>query len=188
MKRLLFLLALAMPLLWMGCDDDNDDLVEDNVLRYDGENFTAPLLPPGTSEMAVRFTPTITGDYVGRTLEEVTFWVEEIPEKLEIIIYDQGAPALPGVPLYTQEVTNSVQAQRWFTHVLSTPIEITGEDIWISTRITADAQGRFIGCDNGPNQTNGDWMFLPTDNQWLPFSVRVNESVNWNIRGILNEE
>ncbi len=190
MKRLLFLLALAMPLLWMGCDDDNDDLIEDDVLRYDGENFSAPSLPPGTSEMAVRFPASYLNDedYVGRTLEEVTFWVENIPDQCQIIIYEGGAPSLPGVRIYSQDVTAGLRPGAWFTHRLPSAIELSGEDIWLSTRVTTDEAGTFIGCDNGPAQTNGDWILFSTNNQWQSFGRISPESVNWNIRGVLNEE
>lgn len=192
MKKILFnkiavLFLLLVPMLWAGCDKDEDTKL-DNILHYDGDNLTAPLLPPGTSELAVRFTSTHTTPLAGRKLEEVRFYVKEVPDKCEVVIYDMGGASLPGTELYSQDVTASLKANSWVTHTLSTPVEIKGQDLWISTRITDSSQGNYVGCDAGPNQTNGDWMYLPTDNKWSPFKIRVpSESVNWNIRGVVSE-
>ncbi|NBC09496.1 MAG: hypothetical protein GVY26_20080, partial [Bacteroidetes bacterium] len=50
-----------------------------------------------------------------------------------------------------------------------------------------DGQQQSIGCDAGPNQSNGDWLYDSNDSQWLPYTDRTPESINWNIRGELTE-
>ena len=179
MKQLCILL-LALPLLFIACEEE--DLT--NVLFYDGENFSGPELPAGTHELAVRFTSNELSEHIGKKLVEASFFVGLAPEGLQLIIYGQGTDSSPGDILYDANIDGVIQQQR-NTHLINEPIEITGEDIWISMRVRHGQTQQSIGCDAGPGQTNGDWLFRSDDPQWLPFSERGNDNVNWNIRGFV---
>ena len=45
-----------------------------------------------------------------------------------------------------------------------------------------------LGCDAGPTDGGGDWLFRDSDGEWDSFRQRAGgESINWNIRGIITE-
>jgi len=166
------------------CGDDDDP---QNLLSYDGENVTGPLLQAGTWEAAVRFTTAETTPFTGQRLTEVTFYMGPAPSGAAVRIYGPGSNNLPGSLLYTAEVGNAIRTNSWNTHTIASPIEITGEELWISIGLVHQGNQQSIGCDAGPAATNGDWLFWDGDGDWQTYRARTNESVNWNIRGIVEE-
>jgi hypothetical protein len=78
---------------------------------------------------------------------------------------------------------------RWSEHTLDTPVDVSGEDLWISVGVTHAAFQQSLGCDAGNSYTGeGDWLFKSTDGQWQTFANRTGDRVNWNIRGKISEE
>ena len=63
------LLLFGLMLLLVACGDD--ERIIETSLRYDGDNLSAPNLPPDTYETAARFPANITNDYVGQKLTQV---------------------------------------------------------------------------------------------------------------------
>ena len=71
----------------------------------------------------------------------------------------------------------------WETITLTTPVKITGEDIWVGYQFTQTDAGIYIpGTDAGPANPNGD--FLSTGVGWSHLSPGLD--YNWNIRANLN--
>ncbi len=178
--RLLFFALISAAL--MSCSDDDGDLF---VLSYDGNNENAPILEAGVHEAGARFTSSLLDGLEGRELESVDFWLAEYPDRCEVLIYDEGTATSPGTLLYSADVTFVTQNFDWNTHVLSTPIEITGDDLWVVIKVEHTEAYQSIGCDPGPAQTNGDWMLSSDDDLWRSFRDRTGNqvSINWNIRG-----
>ncbi|MEM9885751.1 MAG: hypothetical protein AAF849_07660 [Bacteroidota bacterium] len=187
MKKLSWLFVLILPLVFVACGEDGDDEPElSNVLQYDGPPFSGPELPFGEHVFAVRFGEEELKDYIGKSLEEVTFYAGEQPEQTSVIIYGEGTNTTPGDELYSANI-NNLSLPNWNDHVLANPIEITGEDLWLAVKVVHLGFQRSIGCDQGPNVANGDWLFRGDDREWKSFSATTPESVNWNIRGIIGE-
>ena len=184
LRLLLFAVLLLMGLSSCQKDEPIDD---PNLLHYDGENATGPLLQAGIHELAVRFTPFETEKFKGRNLEKVRFFMGQKPDKVELIIYGPGSSTKPGAELYAVDMTNSIQTPAWNEHTLSQVIPITGEDLWISILVSHAVTQQSLGCDAGPNIQNGDWLYQAVDQQWRSYRQRTNESVNWNIRGVVAE-
>ena len=109
------------------------------------------------------------------------------PQSAEIRIYGEGSPSFPGTLLYAAVVTDQIRTLQWNEHTLSTPVDMTGDDLWISVALTHASEQQSIGCDSGPNVANGDWLFQSADGQWDTYRNRTGESVNWNIRGKISE-
>lgn len=181
----IFLLGLFI--LLVSCEDDEP--VQEFFLNYDGDNVTAPYLEAGVHEAAARFRADRTGQYEGQFLNEVEFYLLELPTECEIRVYGPGTASSPGDLLYSQNVTNNISASSWNTHQLTTPVEITGGDLWICVRLTHSATNTTIGCDAGPTNPNGDWLYSDSDSAWLSFRDRTSQavSINWNIRGKIGE-
>jgi len=189
MKKLL-LLTMTIAFLAIGCQDDD----ESTVLRYDGDNSSAPLLDPDVYEAAVRFPTSLTNPYAGLKLTQVEFYILNEPGSCEIKIYGEGNSSSPGTALYESGLI-SVDNGEWNTHTLSSSIDITGDDLWISVEFSHAGTSRTVGCDQGPAATNGDWIFSSITGEWLTlrqFTINnagpdAEVSINWNIRGILEE-
>ncbi|MEN0047663.1 MAG: hypothetical protein AAF806_11445 [Bacteroidota bacterium] len=181
MKKWSLLLVVAI-FAFIACNDDPE---LSNVLSYDGENFSAPQLPAGQHTFAVRFGEDELKDFIGKSLDEVTFYAGLQPESCVVRIFAEGTANEPGVELYNANVTDGLLLQDWTKHkIAGGGIEITGEDIWIAIDVIHAQAQQSIGCDAGPNQTDGDWLFRSDEPGWKSFSAGP-ESVNWNIRGVV---
>ena len=185
MKKLWIL--VFVPLLAISACKKDDE--PDNLLNYDGPNFTGPILAAGDYEAAARFTPAQTGRFEGRRLEEVTWFMGVRPASCKVHIYGPGSANSPGALLYSAEIqVDNIQVPAWNTHRLSPTLPIDGEDLWISIAFTHTQEQQSIGCDAGPNRPNGDWLFDSNDGQWETFLQRTTtENINWNIRGVVGD-
>jgi hypothetical protein len=184
----IFFIFLSCTFLFLSCKKDESTTTIE--LRYDGDYFSSPALPAGTFDAGQRFPSNIVDNYVGKTLDEVEFYIQDKPADCEILIYAEGTASSPGALVYSQNVINQVSANSWNTHTLSTPVEIKNEDLWIVVRLIHNSEIRSIGCDEGPASENGDWMLGEGRTEWDTYREISNQtvSVNWNIRGILSEE
>lgn len=190
MKKLLFLLPLfVLALTFTSCEDDPIvPEITDGILSYDGPNNTAPSLNAGVYEAAARFTPAITEQFEGKNLEEVSFYLVELPIYAEVRIYGRGRSNEPGDLLYSADVTDSMNANNWNDHILTNPVQLDGRDLWIAVYLEHSGPTRSIGCDSGPAINNaGDWLYEESDGNWLTFTERSSASINWNIRGAVEQ-
>ncbi len=183
MKKYTFLFC-CLALMMSACKDDDDNA---NRLQYGGDNVNAPLLQSATWQAAVRFTPAETAEFSGLRLTEIEFYMVNVPAGTDVFVFGPGVNNQPGDELYRAQVGGSIRAGSWNTHRLATPIDITGEEIWISVGVVHDFDQQSFGCDAGPAENDGDWLWSNLDSQWRTYRERTNESVNWNIRGIVEE-
>ncbi len=184
MKKYAFLFC-CLVLMMSACKDDNDD--NSNLLFHDGANVTGPLLQAATWQAAARFTPAETAEFSGLRLTQVEYFMGLAPAEADVFIYGPGVNNQPGDLLYQASITNSINQTSWNTHRITTPIDITGEEIWIAINLLHSDDQQSIGCDAGPAAADGDWLFSSIDNQWRTYRDRTGESINWNIRGIVEE-
>jgi hypothetical protein len=182
MKNYLLLFGLLVFTL-SACEKDDPRLTAD-TLHYDGDNLAAPQLPEGTYEAAAKFTFSKLQRFQGKKLYEVNLYIESVPTNVELRIYGEGDENIPGAILYESD-WNGLNRNSWNDHTLTTPIDITGEELWISVIFTHPSDLRSIGCDPGPAEENGDWLLSYDDPGWQRLYDFTNEEVdiNWNIRG-----
>jgi len=183
------LLLLTVSVLSIGCQPD--DTQEDGTitLRHDGDNDFSPELPGASIyESAVRFPATQVEAYVGDELTEIDFYIFNVPSSCELFVYTSSNGNVPENEVYRSgNLVNTLNSEAFNTHVLTTPLVLDNEDLWIGVRFTHNSGQRTIGCDTGPADTNGDWLFDSTDGFWQPLVQRTNGgiNINWNIRGIV---
>ena len=185
MKKVL-LLFLSFAFLWTACNEDEITL-PDPDLNYDGPNQSAPFLPAGTHEAAARFPVAQTGPFAGRNLVAVDFYLQDLPDRCVLRIYGPGNDSEPGNVLYQQDVTSGIAANAWNRYNLTSPIPITGEDLWISLLVQHNSRLASVGCDPGPAAENGDWLLVGGQNAWQTLRQYSNNgiNINWNIRGFV---
>ncbi len=184
MKKYTFLFCCLALLMMSACKDDEDTT---NRLNYDTENVTGPLLEPATWQAGARFTPAETAEFTGLRLTQVEYFMGGVPAGTDIRIFGPGVNNNPGDLLYSAQVGDAVQPGRWNRHRLATPIDITGQELWIAVGLVHQVDQQSIGCDAGPADTDGDWLFSSIDGQWIKYFDRTQESINWNIRGVVEE-
>lgn len=181
--KILKLLPFLLLVLFSACKDDDESLPE---LRYDGPNSTGPQLSAGEHELAVYFPASKMAEFAGKKLTQVQVYVgPQLPAYCEIRVYGPGSSSNPGTNIYKGNVTSSLDPATWNKFDLAPAIDLTGDDLWIGVYVEHNAEQQSIGCDAGPNKTNGDWLFQSSDLEWKTYIDRTGESVNWNIRGVV---
>lgn len=183
-------LLLVALLFSTGCDDDEGSTA--TTLNYDGSNATAPSLPAGTTSFAVYFPPERTTPFAGRKLERVAFYVSGIPQGTRVSVNEEGPDNLtPGPVIESRDISNRITTTGWYEHLLTNPVSLSGSGIWLVIDVDVDRDNAFaIGCDAGRSYNpNGDLLRFPAATQYGSFQqISGNETVNWNIRGVLSAE
>ncbi|MEL6251855.1 MAG: hypothetical protein AAFR87_07585 [Bacteroidota bacterium] len=190
--RYIFPIFLGLFFL-LACEEGNnnsDPVIEAPLvfLNYDGSNLTAPNLSAGTYEAAAKFTSDETQSLQNGQLTEVYFYLLNTPSSATVKIYRGTDQNFPVELIYSKGVTSSLEANSWNHHILDAPIDITQDDIWIAIRFQTGQQDQIIGCDVGPADINGDWLFENADGNWDRLLRRSNNeaNINWNIRGVVD--
>lgn len=185
MKKYIYFLAL-IAIFSIGCQDD-DVSFDPLVLQHDGANATAPALPIGVYEAAVHFNSNDVQLHPNTELIALEYYIQERPAYAEIRLSSSNGGNVPGNIFFSREVTNLIEPFGWNRFDLGTPQQLNN-GLWISLYFENDVEFlRTMGCDGGPAVTNGDWLYDDFDGQWLTYQGRTGESINWNIRGILQD-
>jgi hypothetical protein len=171
------------PIQAPGQDESVVFLQWDNGTNTDAIGLTSG----GTFEVSARFPASITGTYIGYNLTLMDIFINDLPTSCILKIYGQGTATSPGALLHSQDVTSSIVGVSWNTLMLTTPVPITGNDIWVGYEVTHAAGFFPAGCDAGPAQADGDWIYL-APGPWAKLSVLVPTlNYNWNIHAGLEE-
>ena len=154
-------------------------------LHYDGDNSSAVgwNAPPITVIVAARFLNSMTLPYAGMEVTSVEVYINDLnagSNAMKIKIYDMGDNYEPGALLYEQNFTPT--GASWEIVTLTTPVMVTGADLWVGYEFTQTDAGIYIaGTDAGPADPNGD--FLSTGVGWSHLAPGIDQ--NWNIRANL---
>ena len=167
-------------------DDPPEPPVVVNELSKDGDNFTAPRLPPGQHRFAVRFSESELLDFDGRELTGVSIFVAPgaTPEYIDVRVL-QGGDTQPGREVTIAGEDTPRDLGQFITYTFDEPVAIDAEEpLWLEAEVQIATAQQTIGCDAGPRVPGGDWLW--SEDRYLPFAERApGESVNWNIRGVL---
>lgn len=158
---------------------------DDVILHYDGDPYSAIgwSSAPITVKVAARFPNSMVVEYAGMEIESVDIYINDLnpsgSNEMTLYIWGMGETYEPGAVLHQQSFTPL--SLSWNNVLLSTPVVLTGEDIWVGYQFTQSVTDIFIpGCDEGPNDPNGD--FLSTGVGWSHLSSNPDLPYNWNIR------
>ena len=156
-------------------------------LHYDGDHSISIgwSTPPVTVTVAARFPNLLTLPYAGMELKSVEVYIDQLNAGVNtctIRIFGMGSSNTPGVLLSSETFTP--EGGGWDTVTLTTPVMLTGEDLWVGYTFTQTDPGiYFAGVDAGPANPNGD--FLNTGSGWFHLSEWTGFNNNWNIRANL---
>jgi hypothetical protein len=155
-------------------------------LGYDGENTQSVSAANVEFIVATKLTAAMITPYIDKGLVKVKFYISSAPvgNSVTIYIYAAGTASSPGAILHTQVAT--VTPTSWNTKELTTPLALTAGDLWIGIKATSGPTGSqfWPGCDAGPNNPNGQYMFWA--GAWTTLNALGAFPYNWNIRGIVD--
>ena len=158
-------------------------VTDDEVIRYDdGTNFDAiGLTSGGTFEVAAYWPAAEMGQYAGMELSKLDIYINDGVTSVLVKVYGPGSAGAPGSLLYSE--TFAVSNVAWNTLELTTPVPITGDDIWFGYEVTHTGGTYPAGCDAGPAVAGfGDMIYF--SGTWAPLSG-YGLNYNWNIAGTL---
>jgi len=188
MKQFTLLGLLAVLLAFSACDDDDDGFQFDpELMHFDGANANAPLLPPGDVEVAAQFGKDAMNFYQGKRIDGIQFFIIGVPEVSRMLLYGKGNGDQPGPIIYQQDITEELDPNGWNYITLTQPIDMPSEELWISLQLPNVGNIQVIGCDAGPAQEGGDWMYEQSDGEWRTFRERSGDNINWNIRASVTD-
>jgi len=163
----------------------NPPPADDFVLHYDGDNSSAIgwTVVPTTMMVAAMFPTNLTLPHAGMMLSTVDIYVNDPGSDFALKIWDMGTSSSPGTLLVSQPFT--AQSLSWNTITLTTPVFISGADIWVGYEFTQTVASTFIpGTDAGPANPLGDFL-SPGGISWGHLSDNPDVNYNWNIRANL---
>lgn len=185
--RLLPFLSLFFLLTVLSCEDSDDMQIPLALLHHDGNNGSAPILNAGTNHVGVMFTGDQVAQYNQGNLLEIQFFMANIPESCQLDIYRGSEDNnMPSIKIYSADVTSEIAARTWNRHVLNQELLIDSEDLWVTLTFNHPISLNLIGCDLGPQVTNGALILNASETAWEAYSFA---NINWNIRaGFIDAE
>lgn len=156
----------------------------DGILNYDGENSSA--IGSATAaqwRVAAMFPASMVGQYNGMYITSVDVFYNDLANANKIQIYDMGSINLPGPGALIYEQSFTPMMQSWNNIVLTTPVYVSGRDLWVGYAFNKPADAFPAGVDAGPANPNGDWVAMGPG--WSHLSDNPDLNYNWNIRARL---
>lgn len=116
----------------------------------------------------------------GMKISSVDVFIGDVPGKTSVVVYGQGDQNHPGKLIAEKEIQPAGHA--WNKVTLDTPVDITGQDVWVGVRMSGFDSGSYnIGVDNGPAVIGyGDLVNIGGDTWWSMADLGL--SYNYNIR------
>lgn len=195
-RLLLILLGVAVLVACKKDEEHEPDMAQNPApalgeglagLHHDTYNVDAPEMLPGTYEMGARFSGSKLQQVMGGKLVQIQYYMMEKPISAQLRVYGEGSNA-PSELLYSEDVLSEIERNKWNVHHIPDSVVIESEELWITLFYTVSAEMKYLGCDPGPANPQGDWMWASVDQEWNRFENRSGSSINWNIRGVVAME
>ncbi len=149
------------------------------ILNYDGDNATGIGFTNGAQwRAAVRFPASMVAQYNGMMLTQLQIYINQPANAHKIMVWDMGTITLPGPgQLVLEQTFNPLPG--WNNVNLTTPVFITGRDLWVGYWMDQPAGLFPAGADAGPQHPDGAWV--SSGPGWSLLTLPR----NWNIRAKL---
>ncbi|MDP2422935.1 MAG: T9SS type A sorting domain-containing protein [Bacteroidales bacterium] len=159
---------------------------KDVTLNYDGINNSGiGLTNPNQWEVAARFPHSMVRPYAGMQLYRIDVYINHVDNcTFKARVYGESTSYASGAIKVDQPFTTPMP--QWTTINLTTPVLVTGEDLWVGYWINQTLGSIYpAGTDAGPANPNGDFIRTGTALGWGHLSDTPTLNYNWNIRAIL---
>jgi hypothetical protein len=153
------------------------------TMNYDGANASSI----GWQESydlyaAVRFKNDQTSMHIGQEIESVNVFINDLPVgDITVYVWSKGGFVTPEATAVLSEKTVTPVAYSWNTVTLTTPVRVTGDEIWVGYKFTTPAGENAIGVDNATAipKTN----YLKTGAEWVEYTENGNFNIRANVSG-----
>ncbi len=120
-----------------------------HILHYDHESMTSLGIEGAEATFATYYPGSTLASIAGMQISSVDAWVQDVPQKVSVVVYGQNTQAVAGELLYSQEFTPT--AASWNHIVLDKPVTITNQDLWIGIKFEGLSSGtKQMNIDGGP--------------------------------------
>ncbi len=155
----------------------NRDVV---TIHYDEENAGGVGMTNGAQwRAAVRFPASMIAQYNGMYLTSVEVFIYESANAHKLQVYDMGSVNVPGPgALLVEQVFDPLPG--WNTITLSTPLYVSGKELWVGCWFDQPAGLYPMGVDGAVEQ-HPDGHYISFGPGWTVSS----SDGNWNIRAVL---
>ncbi len=179
MRVAIYLLSVFL-ITGSGCENSDEPNAPLSILNHDGVNASAPILNAGTNQVAVKFRGNRVGQYNQGDLAEVRFFMANRPESCQLDIY-QGTTNndMPGARIHSADLSSQIAAGAWNRYILDQSLTVDDDDLWITLTFDHPASLPLVGCDLGPQVTNGALILNGSGTSWEAYAFA---DINWNIR------
>ncbi len=150
---------------------------------FDGEIWTAiGSSNPYTREIAIQLPESqYASATMGMSITKAAFYVHPEYKSTDntyiFRVYGQGTFGKPGAMLAEQTIVTDVLDQ-WIEVEFPTPVDMTGEEMWVTCQMEQGAGEYTLSCDAGPATGYADWCRTPTS-EWSRICV-ANPQLDFN--------
>ncbi len=137
------------------------------VLHYDRDYLTSLGLESGNEVTFATYYPGSTlASIAGMQISSVDAWIQDVPEKVSVVVYGQNTQSAAGDLLYSQEFIPT--AASWNHIELDKPVAISNQDLWIGIKFEGLSAGAMqMGVDAGPSNVGfGDLVNVGGETWW----------------------
>jgi hypothetical protein len=156
-------------------------------VHYDNDNAIGVGSPNKNLIIAAKLTYEMLSPYIAHNLYAIKVFINNPPvgDTGIVRIYAGGTYSNPGDLIYSSPPAH-VDSNSWNTIYLDRPIPIPPSDLWIAFEAVSGPIGShsWAGCDSGPNNPDGQYMYY--SNGWYTLTFLGSAlTYNWNIRALI---
>lgn len=163
------------------------------VMNYDSDNASAigwSAAEPFDVHAAVKIKNDISSAHIGQEIVSVDIYINHLPiGDVTVYVWEKGSstPSSPSTTILSQKTFTPV-AETWNTVTLTTPVRVTGDEIWVGYKFTEGGAGVFtLGTDEEPTVSGVN--YLKTGVAWSEFdgvggSLIGNFNIRANVTGL----
>lgn len=149
------------------------------TLKYDKGQFTAIGLSSGSAITYATYYPgEMLAHLNGMQIVSVDVYIQDVATTSAIVVYGQKNQNEQGETILEQPFTPVPES--WNTIVLSRPVDITDQDLWIGAKFTGISEGTYqVGTDEGPAVIGfGDIVNVGGSKWWSLADLGMSSNLN----------
>jgi len=156
------------------------------TVRYDNGQYDAIGIENSESSIYAHLYPgNMLAALDGMTLTSVDVYISNVPDNSSIVIYGPGTQTKCGKLICEQSF--QAKADSWNHIVLSTPVPVSGNDLWVGVKMSGFSGSKYhIGIDHGPALRGfGDIVNIGGETWWsmADLGLDYNYCIRANVSG-----
>ena len=185
MKKTIFFSFVLLFAFGVYAQKHPNDLLE---IHYDSENANSIGSANSDIIIAVKFPQELLAPFEGKALTHIKVYISNNPVGSSgvVKIFSAGSYFVPGEAIYSSSPVH-VDSNSWNIIPISDFILIPPTDLWIGFEARSGPSGShaWAGCDSGPNDPDGQYIYFRGD--WFQLTaLGASFTYNWNLRAFID--